>query len=823
MTFQSDAFDFADVDSFVHSSPGSEYYKLNNIAFTCSALPVAYYQTEIESNDESPYKKHAAIEPISIINCFDYYLLPKSLKELARIPPVWIEDAQTKACLECGVLFTVTRRRHHCRSCGLIFCGPCSRSKLKMSFYEADVEKEDVRVCKMCSQLIPQVDKLRNQYADVVKNKPENNRRPLTPAIKNIRVNVDDSSFSSESCSVTRTKSPVSEDTEGEPSTSPTEVSKRSVSFVDGGVPGDSEHRVNHVCDQSASSKSSINSNNTGPFFNDRRFSFQVEDSDDRWTGDCFVPEGNVYWPPMIDESRTSFTLEPLTSDVFRLLTEGGTTNVAEPNSNEKYPLWFALNSNLKAQVQIVNFTCGNCALDSTSNERKLCWLILSNGMCTVGSDEVVYIIECEDIFKLKNNQSKVFTDKCCRASQVPLFIFRHMCSIYSSAAAGYRIMPYALTKVDSNALLKRDVGGFIYFRRSFQCLHGIKLFNRVHTPYLFGVSIRNNEVMLAHLFPIRLLLKLGAECQVYPFPLQSCFQRNAVYSVLDRSILSVLCDFKNLKFTVPLVPTLRVSITTGSALRGSRDTSIGNGGVFIRICRTAQSIVKQVVKASLGINILAFGAVFDCMAHAHLVVFESTQNDGYMKSFQKSEEKENSLHVERVAPSCYANPTVTGASFIVFAVSNSEKAADEESDTCAGLVEDGVIVRLSEASILELKQSLIDGIDFKVNCGPNSEIVQVTWMDNDVFPPCASTCDHKCRLQSPIDHQYLDIAIIHPVHHSCSRFRYRGSLLGLNWPVTFVFMNDVLDGDDDKNINAFFGKVKSEFRVTAQLFADAV
>lgn len=60
----------------------------------------------------------------------------------------WIDDGDTDKCMECGSLFMfVFRGRHHCRSCGGIYCDNCSRKRapvLKYGFQEM------VRVCDNC-------------------------------------------------------------------------------------------------------------------------------------------------------------------------------------------------------------------------------------------------------------------------------------------------------------------------------------------------------------------------------------------------------------------------------------------------------------------------------------------------------------------------------------------------------------------------------------------------------------------------------------------------------------------------------------------------
>lgn len=61
--------------------------------------------------------------------------------------PVWVPDNKTNACFGCGVQFTTFNRRHHCRKCGKIFCGTCS--KYRELIVSQDKNKR-LRVCFDC-------------------------------------------------------------------------------------------------------------------------------------------------------------------------------------------------------------------------------------------------------------------------------------------------------------------------------------------------------------------------------------------------------------------------------------------------------------------------------------------------------------------------------------------------------------------------------------------------------------------------------------------------------------------------------------------------
>eukprot|EP00118_Oscarella_pearsei_P005114 m.22935 g.22935 ORF g.22935 m.22935 type:complete len:1333 (+) comp28426_c0_seq2:147-4145(+) len=57
----------------------------------------------------------------------------------------WMDDKDVLECTSCKKAFSFAVRRHHCRSCGLIFCYECSAKAVQLPAY-----KDPVRVCDGC-------------------------------------------------------------------------------------------------------------------------------------------------------------------------------------------------------------------------------------------------------------------------------------------------------------------------------------------------------------------------------------------------------------------------------------------------------------------------------------------------------------------------------------------------------------------------------------------------------------------------------------------------------------------------------------------------
>nr|XP_060624883.1 RUN and FYVE domain-containing protein 2 isoform X1 [Anolis sagrei ordinatus] len=64
---------------------------------------------------------------------------------------VWLKDKDATHCKLCEAEFSLSRRKHHCRNCGEIFCNACSDNELPLPS-----SPKPVRVCDTCHALLIQ-------------------------------------------------------------------------------------------------------------------------------------------------------------------------------------------------------------------------------------------------------------------------------------------------------------------------------------------------------------------------------------------------------------------------------------------------------------------------------------------------------------------------------------------------------------------------------------------------------------------------------------------------------------------------------------------
>ncbi|EEB15937.1 zinc finger protein FYVE domain-containing protein, putative [Pediculus humanus corporis] len=618
--------------------------------------------------------------------------------ELGKVSPYWIPDNFTSNCMECNCKFTMIKRRHHCRACGRILCSKCCGMRASLEY----LQNQEQRVCETCFQTLAKIlmDELQNDEDS--ESSPRKRPNPNNPM---------------EYCSTVPPPLQInSSGSQPPPSVMvPVGVLKREgssrikeppkqVMFSDGIRPGgdlteldgSEEHRNAFRKPGRVGKRGSIPPVMLPP----------IDPISQSFIVDKSLPP--VY---VNNKGETSYEENWSLSKIME--------NLKDPNLP---PLQFAINRNLIARVKIVELDC--CM-------KETCWVICSKGMGCVGQDEIIFILtltEPDD-------------------DQIPKEIFLQLHYIYQEAAKGNTVNELGYWCVnESNFLDSKQHGGFLFIRPSFQCLNRIDL---PPPPFLVGILIHKSEIPWARVFPLRLMLRLGAEFRYYPCPLVSVRFREPVYYEVGHTIIKLLADFQNLKYTIPSVRGLRIHME-------ANQTSI----------LIPKNRYDQVVRALKNSNdpVLALAGCFSCEADAHLVCMQS---------------KGTEITYSTQAININEKPRkVTGASFVVLngALKTTSGVAAKTS-----IIEDGLMVQVPRDTMTSLRNKLRNMEDWSVKCGPiegrnAEEVVKIIWCEDDK--------NFNVGVKSVIDNMALDGVPSIRVH---SGKDFMGSTKLIRWTQVFI------------------------------------
>uniref|UniRef100_A0A674A744 Zinc finger FYVE-type containing 9 n=1 Tax=Salmo trutta TaxID=8032 RepID=A0A674A744_SALTR len=426
------------------------------------------------------------------------------------------------------------------------------------------------------------------------------------------------------------------------------------------------------------------------------------------------IPEDGL--PPILISTgnKGDYTVEERPSEtvLMQQLEEGG------PD-----PLVFVLNANLLAMVKLVNYV------------NRKCWYVTTKGMHAVGQAEVVVLLQC-----LPDEKS------------FPKDLFSHFVYLYQEALTGNVLTHLGHSFFTQSFLGSREHGGFLYVTPSFQSLQDLMLPN---PPYLFGVLLQKWETPWAKVFPIRLMLRLGAEYRFYPCPLFSVRFRKPLFGETGHTIMTLLVDFRNYQYTLPMVKGLVVDMEV-------KKTCI----------KIPSNRYNELMKAMNKSNehVLAMGACFNEQADSHLVCIQN--DDG---------------NYQTQAISIHHQPRkVTGACFFVF--SGSLKAASGYLAKTS-IVEDGVMVQITAETMDALRQALRDMKDFSITCGradreDSQEHVHIQWIDDDHN-------FYNKGVISPVDGKSMEFITSVKIFHG-SEFKANGKVI--RWTEVFFLQSDDQD-----------------------------
>ncbi|GLD56788.1 zinc finger FYVE domain-containing protein 16-like isoform X2 [Lates japonicus] len=219
--------------------------------------------------------------------------------------------------------------------------------------------------------------------------------------------------------------------------------------------------------------------------------------------------------------------------------------------------------------------------------------------------------------------------------------------------------------------------------------------------PFLFGLLIQKLEVPWAKVFPLRLLLRLGAEYSVYPTTLTSVRFRDSVYRETGHTIMNLLADLRNYQYSLSVVEGLRIHMEMGHS--------------YIDIPKSSFNEMQKVVNSS-NEHVISIGASFSSEADSHLVCLQNEEGNYQTQA--------NSMPGK--------TRTVTGASFVVF---NGALKASSGFIAKSSIVEDGLMIQIPPETMESLRSALREQTDFHIPCGRNDgaelrENVTVRWVD---------------------------------------------------------------------------------------------
>ncbi|XP_067331713.1 zinc finger FYVE domain-containing protein 9 isoform X2 [Channa argus] len=634
-------------------------------------------------------------------------LCKKPASSLGEVAPVWVPDSQAPVCMKCDVKFTFTKRRHHCRACGKVFCAACCSLKCRLMYMDG----KEARVCVTCHSALTIAQPWETPATGSNQTPNPNNPAEYCSTIPPLQQAQASGVLSSPPPTV-MVPVGVLKQTSNEGSLS---REQRRVWFADGVLPnGDTTESPKPPTSSPAPSQSLAISTYTNK--SSTSDSSEAAHTPMAPVGSpvgsslSLIPEDGL--PPILISTgvKGDYAVEERPSEIVLMqqLDEGG------PD-----PLVFVLNANLLAMVKLVNYV------------NRKCWYLTTKGMHAVGQAEVVILLQC-----LPDEKT------------IPKDIFTHFVQLYQEALSGNVLNHLSHSFFTQSFLGSKEHGGFLYISPSFQSLQDLLLPN---PPYLFGILIQKWETPWAKVFPIRLMLRLGAEYRFYPCPLFSVRFRKPLFGETGHTIMNLLADFRNYQYTLPVVKGLVVDMEV-------RKTSI----------KIPSNRYSELMKAMNKSNehVLAMGACFNDRADSHLVCVQN--DDG---------------NYQTQAISIHHQPRkVTGACFFVF--SGALKASSGFLAKTS-IVEDGVMIQITAETMDSLRQALRDMKDFSITCGKadqeeNQELVHVLWTEDDH--------NFNKGVISPIDGKCMESITSVKIFHG-SEFKANGKVI--RWTEVFFLQSE--------------------------------
>lgn len=590
--------------------------------------------------------------------------------------PFWIPDHDAPICMLCDVKFSMFKRRHHCRGCGKVLCGECCSSRVPIPY----LDFKEARVCYLCLPFLsddndlylqrPEYDHFRREVSDGSYVSNHHIRTSYSDHFlsQDLRTELSHSSSSN----LHQSASVASIATSTGSASAPVSVLKRSslsrqrsepkqVIFSDGIRPGNDmeEDKTENIAQNQRNSKMKSPSNcldaSSGSSSKNHHLNHLYR---------TIIRDSECTLPPIIHNRILRHN--PTAENLLRVLADEDLPSVT-----------FYLNKNLNALVKLVRLDC--CV-------NVECWTFVSQYLAPRGQDEIVIILQ-----RLPNELCP------------PIDIFRLFVHIYESVSRGTPFTELSHILYPDGILGNKEPAGFLFIRPTFQCLKKLLL---PSAPYLVGISILKCEIPWVKVFPLRLVLSLGAEYKCYPAPLYCSRSRKPIFFEIGHTIINILADFRNFQYSLPMIPGLTIHKE-----QSSKQTMV----IFPR--NRYDKVMKAISISNE--HVLSFGGNFNMEADSHLTCI---QND------------DGQYHTQTITIGTDASPSITGASFIVFIGSLKPSTGLKAK---ISIVEDGLLIQMPANSLQDLKASLKERNDIHIECGRKDaekadETVHLVWGKND-------------------------------------------------------------------------------------------
>lgn len=731
---------------------------------------------------------------------FEVAAANRPIKVPGSYPPDWIPDQHADSCMACECLFTLIKRRHHCRSCGKIFCGDCCKLKAKLLY----MDNKEARVCNNCFEIIeftlidskvsnnnnlPAVDTQINQQtfndAPVSTSAPSippgNSRstgvtRPVMAKVHGVLKSSNATTgvnASNGSCNTS--------------STSSDQHSNKQVIFADGIRPGTDLSEPSPVASSSSSETSS------GPFQSfltrqhrrpDASCSSTSGTKKSKVNRSCSPSMKNItvcdelgYLPPIVI-SKDAPIMNPSLERTFSSNEAGASTTSALTNlilsqfksskktieasmESRSCPLngivkfneicdfvgldgvvTLLLLKDFELKVKIIRKGCcmnkaseryqtqllgspsivdveepdgdddnrcmslhdethGQLEADSPSpdlGDKPDYWCFLSNGLERLGQEEVLLVID------------KDKDDSC-----IPRDVFKIYLTLHELALRRQALEHMGNLLFQDGLFGNRDTAGLLLVRPpTGSCLNNL-IIPTINKSFLVSLVLQRWEVPWAKVFPMRLLLRLGHKYDIYPYPIVSFRSRDPVYYEIGHTIISILGDFRNFRYSITHVDGLKVTLNKSTRK------------ILIQLAQSNYQQFNKVLDSANNEHVLAWSSCPIPEADGHLVCVQNDDGQYETVEFHNKSPTKNSVSSNNIGP----GPNL-GASFVVF--SGALKINQTGQPAKISIVEDGLLIQIQSCTMSALKNAIHFMHHFDIDCENSQDPlnrVEIDWLSD--------------------------------------------------------------------------------------------